>query len=166
MNHKPDIGFVDPHPERVRGAHGLMVTGDELLLQLPFPFRGESSVIGHRRQAALLEELRRHLGAVAGRAVDDSAASLRAVEIGADLLIKATKVDGLYDADPETDPSAKPYKSISYMEVLEKQLRVMDMTAISLAMDNNLPLVVFSLKNRGNIRQVVCGEAIGTKISN
>jgi len=95
----------------------------------------------------------------------DTAAVLRAQEIHAEILFKATKVDGLYDADPETDPSAKAYKSISYMEVLEKQLRVMDMTAISLAMDNKLPLVVFSLKEKGNIKRVCCGEEIGTRIN-
>jgi len=96
----------------------------------------------------------------------DTAAVLRAQEIHAEVLFKATKVDGLYNADPEKDPSAKAYKSISYMEVLEKQLRVMDMTAISLAMDNELPLVVFSLKEKDNIRRVCCGEEIGTRIHN
>ena len=96
----------------------------------------------------------------------DTAAVLRAQEIHAEVLFKATKVDGLYDADPEKDPSAKPFDSISYMEVLEKQLRVMDMTAISLAMDNQLPLVVFSLKEKGNIQRVCCGEEIGTRIHN
>jgi len=95
----------------------------------------------------------------------DTAAVLRAQEIHAEVLFKATKVDGLYDADPESDPSAKVYKHISYMEVLEKQLRVMDMTAISLAMDNQLPLVVFSLKEKGNIKRVCCGEDIGTRIN-
>jgi len=94
----------------------------------------------------------------------DTAAVLRAQEIHAEILFKATKVDGLYDADPVTHPSAKVYRSISYMEVLEKQLRVMDMTAISLAMDNQLPLVVFSLKEKGNIKRVSCGEEIGTRI--
>ncbi len=96
----------------------------------------------------------------------DTAAVLRAQEIHAEILFKATKVDGLYDADPEKDPSAKVFKSISYMQVLEKQLRVMDMTAISLAMDNQLPLVVFSLKEKGNIKRVSCGEEIGTRIHN
>jgi len=96
----------------------------------------------------------------------DTAAVLRAQEIHAEILFKATKVDGLYDADPEIDPNAKVYHSISYMEVLEKQLRVMDMTAISLAMDNQLPLVVFSLKEKGNIKRVSCGEDIGTRIHN
>ena len=95
----------------------------------------------------------------------DTAAVLRAQEIHAEILLKATKVDGLYDADPIKDHKAKLLKRTSYMKVLEKQLRVMDMTAISLAMDNHLPLVVFKLKDKGNIRSVVCGEKIGTLIT-
>ncbi len=96
----------------------------------------------------------------------DTAAVLRAQEIHAQVLLKATKVDGLYDADPATDPKANFIESISYMQVLERQLRVMDMTAISLAMDNDLPLVVFDLKKAGNIYQVVCGDHVGTQIGN
>lgn len=96
----------------------------------------------------------------------DTAAVLRAQEIHAQVLLKATKVDGLYDADPETDPTANFIASTSYMQVLEKQLRVMDMTAISLAMDNNLPLVVFDLKRAGSIYRVVCGDKVGTLIAN
>lgn len=96
----------------------------------------------------------------------DTAAVLRGQEIHAEVLLKATKVDGLYTADPTTDADAEFIENTTYMSVLEKQLKVMDMTAISLAMDNNLPLVVFNLKNRGNIRQVVIGETVGTKISN
>ena len=88
----------------------------------------------------------------------DTAAVLRAQEIHAELLIKATKVDGLYDSDPVKNRGAKMIKEITYMEVLERQLKVMDMTAISLAMDNNLPLSVFNLKQEGNLRKVVCGE--------
>jgi uridylate kinase len=96
----------------------------------------------------------------------DTAAVLRAQEVHAEILIKATKVDGLYDADPIRHPDAKMIPVISYMEVLERQLHVMDMTAISLAMDNHLPLVVFNLKGKGNIRKVICGENIGTRINN
>jgi len=96
----------------------------------------------------------------------DTAAVLRAQEIHAEILFKATKVDGLYDADPVVHPEARRYTDITYMEVIEKQLKVMDMTAISLAMDNHLPLVVFNLKDKGNIRRVGCGEAIGTYIHN
>jgi uridylate kinase len=96
----------------------------------------------------------------------DTAAVLRAQEVHAEILIKATKVDGLYDADPIRHPDAKMIPVISYMEVLERQLHVMDMTAISLAMDNHLPLVIFNLKGKGNIRKVICGENIGTRINN
>jgi uridylate kinase len=96
----------------------------------------------------------------------DTAAVLRAQEIRAEILLKATKVDGLYDADPVIKADAKFIKQISYMEIIEKQLHVMDMTAISLAMDNQLPLVVFNLANKGNTKKVVCGEIIGTQINN
>ena len=94
----------------------------------------------------------------------DTAAVLRAKETHAEILLKATKVNGLYDSDPERNADARFIKSISFMEVLERQLRVMDMTAISLAMDNQLPLVVFNLKEKGNIQKVVCGEDVGTTI--
>jgi uridylate kinase len=95
----------------------------------------------------------------------DTAAALRAQEIHADILLKATKVDGLYDADPVTHQDARFIQKISYMEVLEKQLKVMDMTAISLAMDNQLPIAIFNLTTPGNIRNIVCGEPVGTRIS-
>ena len=95
----------------------------------------------------------------------DTAAVLRAQEIHAELLLKATKVDGLYDSDPDVNREARMIKEITYMEVLERQLKVMDMTAISLAMDNNLPLAVFNLKQKGNLRKVVCGEEVGTMIN-
>lgn len=96
----------------------------------------------------------------------DTAAVLRAQEIRAEILLKATKVDGLYDSDPLVKKDAKFIREISYMEVIEKQLHVMDMTAISLAMDNHLPLVVFNLTNKGNIKKVVCGKVVGTQINN
>jgi uridylate kinase len=95
----------------------------------------------------------------------DTAAVLRAKEIHAEILLKATKVDGIYDSDPEKNPDAERLYKITYREALEKQLRVMDLTAISLAMDNKLPLSVFLLKTAGNIKGVVCGEAIGTRIN-
>jgi uridylate kinase len=96
----------------------------------------------------------------------DTAAVLRAQEIHAQILLKATKVDGLYDADPVQDPNAQFIETISYMQVLEKQLRAMDMTAISLAMDNDLPLVIFNLKQPDNIHKVICGQRVGTLIAN
>ena len=96
----------------------------------------------------------------------DTAAVLRGQEVHAEILFKATKVDGVYDSDPVKNSDAKFVKNISYMEVLEKQLKVMDMTAISLAMDNHMPLAVFKLKEPGNIRRAVCGEKVGTLINN
>ncbi len=94
----------------------------------------------------------------------DTAAVLRGQEIHAEILLKATKVEGVYDRDPVAHPDARLLPSVSFMEVLERQLRIMDMTAISLAMDNELPLAVFRLKTPGNIRRVVCGEEVGTRI--
>ncbi len=92
----------------------------------------------------------------------DTAASLRAMEIGAEVILKATKVDGVYTADPNKDPNAVKYSSLTYLDVLEKGLQVMDATATSLCMDNRLPIVVFDLTERGNIRRVVLGDEIGT----
>lgn len=96
----------------------------------------------------------------------DTAAVLRAQEIHAEILLKATKVKGLYTEDPVKNKNAEFIRNIRYMEVLERQLRVMDMTAISLAMDNNLPLVVFDLHEAGSMRKVACGESVGSLISN
>ena len=84
------------------------------------------------------------------------------MEIKADVILKGTKVDGIYTADPMLDPTATKYDRISYLQVLERQLKVMDATAISLCMDNQLPIVVFNLRTPGNIRRVVMGEPIGT----
>ncbi|MCP3979068.1 MAG: UMP kinase [bacterium] len=95
----------------------------------------------------------------------DSAAALRAMEIKADVLLKATKVDGIYTADPVKDPTATQLKQVKYLEVLEKGLKVMDSTAISLCMDNKLPIVVFNIKKPGNIRRIICGEEVGSTVS-
>jgi uridylate kinase len=95
----------------------------------------------------------------------DTAAALRAMEIRADVIMKGTKVDGIYTADPMVDPAATKYTKISYLQVLERQLKVMDATAISLCMDNKLPIVVFNLRQAGNIRRVVLGDPIGTTVS-
>lgn len=95
----------------------------------------------------------------------DTAASLRAIEIGADILMKATKVDGVYDMDPVEFPEAKKIDTIAYLDVIQRQLRVMDLTAISLCMDNVLPISVFDLFAENSIRKIVCGERIGTLIS-
>lgn len=94
----------------------------------------------------------------------DTAASLRAMEIGAEVILKATKVDGIYDKDPVVHSDAKMYTEISYLDVLSKKLQVMDATAISLCMDNNLPIITFNLHKKGNISKVVCGEKIGTLV--
>jgi uridylate kinase len=92
----------------------------------------------------------------------DTAASLRAMEIGADVILKATKVDGVYSADPMKNPKARKYKKITYINVLKKGLHVLDSAAISLCMDNSLPIVVFNVRKKGNIKGVVEGKSIGT----
>jgi len=92
----------------------------------------------------------------------DTAAALRAMEINADIIMKGTKVDGVYSADPVKNPKAKKFTELTYIDVLKKGLGVMDSTAISLCMDNNLPIVVFSLKGKGNIRKIIEGKRIGT----
>jgi len=95
----------------------------------------------------------------------DSAAALRALEIKADIILKATKVEGVYSADPVTDATAELYNSITYRQVLERQLRVMDASAISLCMDNKLPIIVFNMRRAGNIQRVVTGEkGVGTVV--
>ena len=95
----------------------------------------------------------------------DTCAALRATELHADVLLKATKVDGIYTADPKIDPKAKLYDKITYQQVHRDQLRVMDLTAITLAMERKLPLVVFNLKTPGNIARVLRGEKVGTTIT-
>ena len=95
----------------------------------------------------------------------DTAAALRAIEIGADVILKATKVDGVYSADPHKDRQAVKFDRLTHIEVLNKRLKVMDATAVSLCMDNNLPIIVFDLSRPGNIRRVVMGELIGTTVS-
>lgn len=95
----------------------------------------------------------------------DTAAALRAMEIKADVILKATKVDGIYTADPVKHPEAERYDQISYLQVLQERLQVMDATAISLCMDNRLPIVVFNLRTPGNIRRVVMGEPVGTTVT-
>jgi uridylate kinase len=94
----------------------------------------------------------------------DTAASLRAMEIKADVIMKATKVDGVYDSDPVKNKNAAMFKNIKYIDVLTKNLKVMDATAISLCRDNSLPIIVFNLQKKGNIRGVICGKKIGTYV--
>jgi uridylate kinase len=95
----------------------------------------------------------------------DTAAALRAMEIKADVILKATKVDGIYDADPMVSPNASRFDRISYLQVLEQRLKVMDATAISLCMDNRLPIVVFNLRTAGNIKRAIVGEAVGSLVT-
>jgi uridylate kinase len=95
----------------------------------------------------------------------DTAAALRAMEIKADVILKATKVDGVYDADPKKVPDAKKFSEISYLEVLARGLTVMDSTAISLCMNNKLPIIVFDLNGPGNMKRVVLGEKIGSLVA-
>jgi len=95
----------------------------------------------------------------------DTAAALRAMEMKAEVILKGTKVDGIYTADPVKDPLATRYDTISYLQVLQERLQVMDATAISLCMDNKLPILVFNLKTPGNIRRVVMGETVGTLVT-
>jgi uridylate kinase len=94
----------------------------------------------------------------------DTTAGLRAMEIGAEVILKATKVDGVYNADPMKVPGAKRYAELTYIEVLNKELKVMDSTAISMCMDNHLPIIVFNIMEKGNIRRVISGEKIGTLV--
>lgn len=94
----------------------------------------------------------------------DTAAALRAMEIGAEVILKATKVDGVYSSDPVKDPQAIKYDTIPYIDVLKKGLAVMDSTAISLCMDNNLPIIVFNVRQKGNIRKIILGKRIGTLV--
>ena len=96
----------------------------------------------------------------------DTAAALRAIELQSDVLIKATKVDGVFDSDPIKNPDAVKFKALTYKQILEDELRVMDLTAISLAMDNNLPIIVFDLHRHGSLKNIILGERIGTYISN
>ena len=95
----------------------------------------------------------------------DTTAALRANEIGADAILKATKVDGIYDADPKTNPDAKKYEHITYAEALQRRLQVMDSTAFSLCLDNKMPIVVFNMADSGNIKRAVMGEPVGTLVT-
>lgn len=96
----------------------------------------------------------------------DTCAALRGAELSADVVLKATKVDGVYTADPNTDPDARRYERLTFAEALEKQLGVMDLTALTMCMEHNLPVVVFDFKVQGNIRRVISGESVGTLVTN
>jgi len=94
----------------------------------------------------------------------DTAASLRAMEIGAEAILKATKVDGIYNVDPLLNKRARKFDELTYLDVLKKQIKVMDATAISLCMDHQIPIIVFNLKKKGNVKRVILGEKVGTKV--
>ncbi|NOZ56652.1 MAG: UMP kinase [Calditrichaeota bacterium] len=94
----------------------------------------------------------------------DTAAALRAVEVEAEAILKGTKVDGVYDSDPMTNKDAKRYDHLTYMDIIRKQLKVMDTTAVTLCMDNDLPIIVFNLRKHGNLKRVLLGEDVGTKV--
>ncbi|MEN9950330.1 MAG: hypothetical protein RLZZ557_174 [Bacteroidota bacterium] len=94
----------------------------------------------------------------------DTAGSLRAIEIGADVILKGTRVNGIYTADPEKDPTATKYDTISFKECIDKKLKIMDMTAFTLCMENNLPIIVFDMNEEGNLKRLVMGEQIGTLV--
>jgi len=147
----------------------------EALEKLDIPTRVLSAISMHqvaepyiRRRAVRHLEKKRVVIFAAGTGnpyfTTDTAAVLRAAEIHAEVLLKATKVDGVYDMDPVGNTAATFIRDIDYMTVLEKRLHVMDSTAISLAMDNHLLLIVFNLRQSGNIRNAICGQAIGTQI--
>jgi uridylate kinase len=95
----------------------------------------------------------------------DTAASLRAVEIGAEVIIKGTRVDGIFDSDPEINPAATKFDSIAYMDILKKNLRVMDLTAVSLCQENNLPMIVFNMTEPDNLLRLALGESVGTMVN-
>ena len=94
----------------------------------------------------------------------DTAGSLRAIEIGADVILKGTRVNGIYTADPEKDPSATKYDTITFKECIDKNLKIMDMTAFTLCMENNLPIIVFDMNQEGNLKRLILGEQIGTLV--
>jgi uridylate kinase len=96
----------------------------------------------------------------------DTTAALRAMELGADVVLKGTNVDGVYSDDPATNPQAKKFTTLTFLDVLKKRLKVMDATAVSLCMDGKVPIVVFNVRRSGNIKRVVCGEAVGTRVEN
>src|SRR3990167_4082106 len=181
-NYGLDADVIDNISKEIKGIHGLGVELATVINALALQDALEKKGIFTRVMSAIeMKELAepyirrmavRHLEK--GRVIifaagtgnpyftTDTAASLRAMEIHADVILKGTKVDGVYDRDPVKDKKAKKYNELTYIDVLKKGLKVMDATAISLCMDNNLPIIVFNLKLRGNIEKIVSGEKVGT----
>ena len=177
-------GLAEAGMDRITGDHmGMLATViNSLALQDALEQRGETARVMSalsihqvcedyiRRRAVRHLEKGRVVIFAAGTGnpffTTDTAASLRAIEIGADVLIKATKVDGVYSADPLDDPEARRYGSLTFDQVLADKLKVMDATAIVMCRDNNLPLVVFNLNNSGDLVRLVAGEPLGTSVGN
>lgn len=177
-------GRTNPNMDRVRADHiGMLATVmnalaiTDALEQLYIPVRTQTAI--EMRQIAepfIRNRAIRHMEK--GRVVvfacgtgspyfsTDTGAALRAAEIGADVIFKATNVDGIYDSDPKENPNAKKYDEITYNEIISKGLHVMDTTATSLCMDNNIPIIVFNLDCPDNMVKAVCNEKIGTKVIN
>lgn len=176
-------GLAEAGMDRVTGDHmGMLATVinslafQDALEQIDIPTRVMSALQIHevcedyiRRKAVRHLEKGRVVVFAAGTGnpffTTDSAASLRAIEIGADILLKATKVDGIYDADPAKNPNAKRYTSLTFDQAITDKLGVMDATALVMCRDNNVPLIVFNLHEEGNLHKVLTGEDIGTKVN-
>jgi uridylate kinase len=173
-------GAIDQSTADYMGMLGTVINGMALkvtLESLEQPARLMSAIdipaVGERfiRARALRHfEKGRVLILVAGTGnpffTTDTCAALRGVELNADILLKATKVDGVYTGDPKLDPKAKRFDKLTFAEAIQRQLKVMDMTALTMCMENNLPVIVFDFKKHGNIRRVVEGEKLGTLVSN
>ena len=173
-------GAIDQSTADYMGMLGTVINGMALkvtLESLEQPARLMSAIdipaVGERfiRARALRHfEKGRVLILVAGTGnpffTTDTCAALRGVELGADILLKATKVDGVYTGDPKLDPKAKRFDKLTFTEAINRKLKVMDMTALTMCMENNLPVIVFDFKKHGNIRRVVEGETLGTLVSN
>jgi len=173
-------GAIDQSTADYMGMLGTVINGMALkvtLESLEQPARLMSAIdipaVGERfiRARALRHfEKGRVLILVAGTGnpffTTDTCAALRGVDLSADILLKATKVDGVYTGDPKLDPKAKRFDKLTFAEAINRQLKVMDMTALTMCMENNLPVIVFDFKKHGNIRRVVEGEKLGTLVSN
>jgi len=148
--------------------NSLEKTGVETRVQSAFEMRQFCELYIRRRAIRHLEK-NRVLIFVGGTGnpyfTTDTAAALKAVEIGAEVILKATKVDGIYSADPFKNPNAKRYAKLNYLDVLQKRLSIVDSSAISLCMENNIPLVVFNLFKKGNLKKIICGKGIKTIVS-
>lgn len=173
------VGQIDQSTADYMGMLGTVINGlalretlvglgrdSRLMLALDIPAVGERFI---RARALRHFEKGRVLVLAAGTGnpffTTDTCAALRGAELNADVLLKATKVDGVYSADPNVDPKATRYRSLTFTEAIEKELGIMDLTALTMCMENRLPIAVFDFKTRGNIRRVMAGEEVGTTVS-